>query len=236
MFLEAQQRVLESKECLASLHGRNVCAGKIVRAHIIPRSQLLQIADRGHVRAIPTRFTAIAQMKNTVFDTQDIGVGRFSALNCFCAHHDKALFAPLEDKPLTFAPEQLALLHYRAISAEAYQRRTQEDVVTTEGRKYTSSDPRRQPFYTLFEISSLAAETAEETLDRTERMLERSQFADIRAAVIRFDARPALLSVSAFRPLYDVTGERLQDFSPESAYLGMHILIANDKPVLTLTS
>jgi hypothetical protein len=79
----------------------------------------------------------------------------------------------------------------------------------TEARKYLSSDPRREGFHTLFQIHSLAAETAEETLDRTERMHERQQYADIRAAVVRFNARPALLSVSAFRPVHDVTGKKL---------------------------
>jgi hypothetical protein len=234
-FLQAHQRILESKECLAALHDRNARAGKIVRAHIIPRSQLFQIAERGHVHAVPTRLTAVARMKHSGFDTQDIGAGQFSTLKCFCAHHDKMLFAPLEDKPLIFSPEQLTLLHYRAISAEAYQRRNQEDGAAVEARKHASSDPRRDAFYALFQIHSLAAETAEETLDRTERMLECSQYADIRAVVVRFNARPALLSVSAFRPLYDVTGKQLQDFTPESAYVGMHILIANNKPVFALT-
>ncbi len=234
-FLEAHQRILESKECLAALHGRNTCTGKIVRAHIIPRAQLRQIAERGHVHAVPTRFTAVAQMKHSAFNTQDIGLGQFSALNCFCAHHDKTLFAPLEDKPLTFTREQLALLHYRAISAEAYQRRNQEDGAATEGRKFVSSDPRRDVFYTQFQIHSLAAEAAEETLDRTERMLERSQYDDICAAIFRFDGQPKLLSVGAFRPLYDLAGKHLQDFTPRSSYVGLHILIADESPALILT-
>lgn len=219
-FLEAQQRVLESKECLAALHGRDTCAGRVVRAHVIPRSQLVQIAEHGHVHAVPTRFTAVAQMKSFGFGTQDVGVNKFSTLNCFCARHDKTLFAPIEDKPLTFAPEQLALLHYRALSAEAYQRRNQEDAAAALARKYQSSDPRREIPYTIFHISSIAAETAEEALDRTEHMLERSQYADIRAVVVRFDARPVLLSVSAFRPLYDLNGRRLQDLYYDSNYVG----------------
>ena len=125
-FTQRHQHILESKECLAGLHERQACSGKIVRAHIIPRSQLNQIATQGHVHAVPTRLSAIMQMQHSTFETTDIGVRKFSVLNCFCARHDKALFAPLEDKPLNFSPEQLTLLHYRAIAAEAYQRRNQE--------------------------------------------------------------------------------------------------------------
>ncbi len=120
VFTQHYQRILESKECLAGLYSRDTCAGKIVRAHIIPRSQLLQIATRGHVHAVPTRLLSIMQMQHSAFRAHDIGAREFSVLNCFCARHDKALFAPLEDRPLIFA-EQLTLLHYRAMAAEAYQ-------------------------------------------------------------------------------------------------------------------
>jgi hypothetical protein len=41
-------------------------------------------------------------------------------MNCFCAGHDKIIFAPIEDAPLALSSEQLALLHYRAVAAEVY--------------------------------------------------------------------------------------------------------------------
>ena len=184
---------------------------------------------------MPTRLSAVMQMQHCVFDARDVGVGQFSVLSCFCAHHDKILFAPLQDRPLTFSPEQIALLHYRAISAEAYQRRNAEDGAQEECGKYSSYDPARERFYAMFQIHSLAAETAEETLNRTERILERSLYGNVRAMVARFNAQPALLSVGAFRPLYDVTGIQLQDLTENSAYVAMHVLIAEGKPVLIFT-
>jgi hypothetical protein len=103
------------KECLAA-SDQSPCEGQIIRAHIIPRSQLKQIAQNGHIVAVPTSLLAIMKMQRTRFEAKEIGVGEFSTMNCFCAGHDKLLFAPVEDAPLVFSREQLALLHYRAIA------------------------------------------------------------------------------------------------------------------------
>src|SRR4051812_74326 len=91
-FLKRYQRALESSECLAKRFGADDCDGRIIRAHMIPRSQLMQIADEGHVHAVPTRFVPISQMKRSGFAAEDIGVRNFSTLQCFCARHDKQLF------------------------------------------------------------------------------------------------------------------------------------------------
>jgi len=235
VFTQHHQRILEGKECLAGLHGRGVCAGKIVRAHIIPRSQLLQIATRGRVHAVPTRLSAVMQMQHSAFETRDIGAREFSVLNCFCARHDKALFAPLEDRPLTFSPEQLTLLHYRAIAAEAYQRRNQEESAAAVCRAYKSNDPRRDRFYWIFHTNSLAAEAAEEALKATESILEEAQYQRIRFFIARFNAEPVLLSVGAFRPRYDVNGNEIQDLMVDGVYVASHVLIADNKPALLVT-
>jgi hypothetical protein len=235
VFTQHHQRILESKECLAGLHSNEVCAGKIVRAHIIPRSQLLQIATRGHVHAVPTRLLAVMQMQHSAFETRDIGAREFSVLNCFCARHDKTLFAPLEDTPLTFSPKQLALLHYRAIAAEAYQRRNQEEAAAAACRMYELGDPRRDRFFWIFHNNSLAAEMAEDALKQTESILETAQYKDLRFLVVRFNAEPVLLSVGAFRPRYDVSGKEVQDIMLDGVYVAMHMLIADNKPALVIT-
>jgi len=234
-FLKRYQGILDSKECLSNRFGEDRCDGRIVRAHMIPRSQLIQIAEQGHVHAVPTRLSPIAQMKRSGFAAEDVGIGNFSTLQCFCARHDKTLFAPLEDVALTFTREQLTLLHYRAMAAEVHIRGNAEDAAANEGRKYLSTDPRREPFYEAFQIQSLATIAAEEHLKRTETMINLSRYDEIRAAIIRFDATPVLLSVCAFRPLYDLIGTKLQDFSEEAAYIGMHILAVDKNPALVFT-
>src|ERR1700761_8836154 len=135
-YLKRYQSILDSKECLSKRFGGNGCDGRIVRAHMIPRSQLVQIAEQGHVLAVPTRLAPIAQMKRAGFAATDIGIGNFSTLQCFCARHDKTLFARLEDAPLTLTREQLTLLHYRAQAGEVHIRGNAEDAATAEARKY----------------------------------------------------------------------------------------------------
>lgn len=235
VFAQHHQRILENKECLAGLHSRDGCGGKIVRAHIIPRSQLLQIATRGRVHAVPTRLSAVMQMQHSTFETRDIGSRDFSVLNCFCARHDNALFAPLEDRPLTFSPKQLALLHYRAIAAEAYQRRNQEESAAAVCRTYESNDPRRGRFYWIFHDSSLAAEMAEEALEETESIIENAQYQRIRFLIFRFNAEPVLLSVGAFRPRFDANGKEIQDIMVDGIYVATHVLIADSKPTFAIT-
>jgi hypothetical protein len=235
VFAQHHQRILESKECLASLYGRYECAGKIVRAHIIPRSQLLQIARHSHVHAVPTRLSSVMQMQHSAFEARGIGARGFAVLNCFCARHDKALFAPLEDRPLTFSPDQVALLHYRAIAAEAYQRRNQEESAVAACQTYESNDPRRERFFWIFRSNSLAAEAAENALKLTEIILEKSRYQDVSFLLVRFDAEPVLLSIGAFRPRYDVTGKEIQDIIVDAVYVANHILIADNKPALLIT-
>ena len=187
------------------------------------------------MHAVPTRLSAVMQMQHSAFETRDIGAREFSVFNCFCARHDKALFAPLEDWPLTFSPEQITLLHYRAIAAEAYRRRNQEDSAAAACRMYKSNDPRRDRFYWIFHTSSLAAEAAEEALKETESILEKAQYQRIRFFIVRFNAEPVLLSIGAFRPRYDVNGKEIQDIMMDGAYVASHILIADNKPALLVT-
>jgi hypothetical protein len=235
VFTQRHQRILESKECLSGLHGRDACAGKIVRAHIIPHSQLLQIATRGRVCAVPTRLSTVMQMQHSAFEAKDVGAKNFSALNCFCARHDKAMFAPLEDRPLTFSSKQITLLHYRAIAAEAYQRRQQEESAAAASRLYKSDDPRRGLFFWIFHSNSTAAEAAEDALEEIEGILEQAQYDRIGFLLFRFDAEPVLLSVGAFRPRYDVNGREIQDIMLDGIYVASHVLISDGKPALVIT-
>lgn len=67
--LKRYQSALDSKECLSKRFGGGDCDGSIVHAHMIPRSQLLEIAEQGHVHAVPTRLSPIAQMKRSAEHT-----------------------------------------------------------------------------------------------------------------------------------------------------------------------
>jgi hypothetical protein len=235
-FTAKHQRILESKRCMAAGRHGKLCAGGIVRAHIIPRSQLRQIAHKGHVYAVPTSLTAVMQMQHrSSFGAREIGLRNFSTLGCFCAKHDKALFAPIEDAPLTFSPEQLVLLHYRALAAEYYQRRNQEESANTELLRFDDYDHRADRFVWLSYINGKAAEESFYALARTKKAVDRRHYTEICALVIQFNSKPSVLAVGAFRPVYDCVGKRVQDLRQDAQYVALHMLPNDRKAAIVLT-
>jgi hypothetical protein len=233
-FTSRHQRILEYKQCLASNSG-SPCAGKIARAHIIPRSQLRKIARDGHIYAVPTKLISVMQMQHGSFAAEALGVGEFSTLNCFCTKHDKLLFAPLEDVPLTFSRKQLALLHYRALSAEYYQRRNQEEAANLELLLTDEDAPQADKFQWLSYINGKASEEAYEVFSRVESALRKRRYREMCGLIIRFKARPTVMSVGAFRPNYNVLGKRVQDLFLDCQYIAMHLLAFEGRAVLMLT-
>jgi hypothetical protein len=225
-FTERHQRFFKTKECLAA-YDHSPCCGRIVRAHIIPRSQLRQIARSGHIIAVPTSLLAVMRMQRTKFEAKEIGIGEFSTMNCFCAGHDKVIFAPIEDAPLALSAEQLALLHYRAVAAEFYQRRNQLESAASE-LNCESDEPRHFRFSWIFTWSGKAFEEAHHALIRTEKLIAAQRFTDVGSLIVRFDAPPSVIAAGAFRPQYDFAARRVQNLADECCYVAMHLLAAAD--------
>ncbi|MHC2334888.1 hypothetical protein [Bradyrhizobium sp. USDA 4454] len=232
-FTERHQRIFKTKECLAARY-QPPCRGRIVRAHIVPRSQLRHIARNGHIVAVPNSLLAIMKMQQTKFEAVKIGVGEFSTMNCFCAGHDKMLFAPIEDAPLIFSPEQLALLHYRAMAAEFYQRNNQLESAEIE-LDWESDEPQDERIAWISFCSSKALDDAHPALSRTEKLIAARRFGDVQSLIVRFDAPPAVIAAGAFRPQYDFAAQRLQNIADDCCYVAMHLLAVDGAAVLVFT-
>jgi hypothetical protein len=174
------------------------------------------------------------RMQRTEFETKEIGVGEFSTMNCFCADHDKALFAPIEDAPLAFSSEQLALLHYRVVAAEFYQRRNQQESAAAE-LDLESDEPQNFRFGWIFNWSGKAVEEAHYALTHTEKLISARRFGDVGSRVVRFNAPPAVMAAGAFRPQYDFAAQRVQNLADPCCYVAMHLLAADGAAVLTFT-
>jgi hypothetical protein len=232
-FTERHQRFFKAKECMAN-RSHSPCGGRIVRAHIIPRSQLRKIARSGRIVAVPTSLPALMRMQRTEFEAAEIGIGEFSTLNCFCANHDKTLFAPIEDAPLTFSPEQLALLHYRALAAELYQCSSRMESAASE-LDFESDEPQNFRFSWILTWSGKAFEEAHDALIRTEKMISARRFSGIGSLVVRFESPPSLMAAGAFRPNYDFEARRVQNLAHDCCYVAMHLLAADGAAVLAFT-
>jgi hypothetical protein len=232
-FTERHQRLFKTKGCFADFD--SPCGGRIVRAHIISRSQLKQIARKGRIVAVPTSLLAVMKMQRTKFEAKEIGIGEFSTMNCFCAAHDKILFAPVEDAPLAFTSEQLALLHYRAIAAQAYYCRNQQESAASE-LDWESDGPQNIRFSWIFWTSGKAFEEAWDALIRTKRLIGSRRFTDVSSLVVHFDASPSVMAVGAFRPQYDFAARRVQNLADDDCcHVAMHLLAAGSTAALAFT-
>ena len=174
------------------------------------------------------------KMQRTKFAAKEIGIGEFSTMNCFCADHDKILFAPVEDAPLTFSSEQLALLHYRAIAAEFYQRRNQQESAASE-LDWESGESQSSRFSWIFRWSGKAFEEARDALTRIEKLIAARRFFDLGSLVVRFDAPPSLMAAGAFRPQYDFAARCVQNLADACCYVAMHLLADEGAAVLAFT-
>lgn len=232
-FAERHHRFFKTKECIARAT-ESPCRGPIVRAHIIPRAQLRQIASNGHILAVPSALPAVIKMQRIGFEVDEIGIGEFSTMNCFCAGHDKALFAPIEDVPLVFSSEQIALLHYRALAAEFYQRNSQLESASSEF-DWQSGGLRNNRFFWIYIQNLKAVEESDIDLMRTEEAIAARRFGDFGCLVVRFNIPPAVLAVGAFRPQYDFSARRVQQLADDCTYVAMHLLAAGGKAVLAFT-
>lgn len=114
----AQQR--NRGRCLHYNNGARCDA--IISAHSIQKGgQLNLILEQGHVYQLSADLTTL---KSTGGKPQlkKVGINKVSTFRGMCKYHDKRLFAPIDDRPLAFDHEQIALYAYRSVCREAISR------------------------------------------------------------------------------------------------------------------
>ena len=82
---------------------------------------LKHITIRGHVLQFKTDAMP-PPMMGLFAAPERIGVNEASTFFGFCDRHDSRVFRPLESGAFNFTPERVALLGYRAICRESYQK------------------------------------------------------------------------------------------------------------------
>jgi hypothetical protein len=236
----AHRRFLKRKLCMAE-SSSDPCNSSIIQAHTIPRCQLKQIARKSHVYSGPSieeilKSTEMPLLKET-------GIGKFSTLSCFCARHDKSIFADVEDIPLVFSPRQLALLHYRTVAGELYKKLGSSEAslhnigTFSEGPQYPGS-PDGVDFYKLFNRGEqIAIRDGRAALDDCVGVLSRNAYDSLSAMVIRFRRLPSVMTVGGFYPEFDFNGRHLQTLGrPEIRYetVSFNILASEDRAAVAM--
>ncbi|HGY2657598.1 hypothetical protein ACSEON_16705 [Pseudomonas aeruginosa] len=137
----------------------------------------------------------------------------------FCGHHDKKLFAPLEDEPFTGSPQQCFLLSYRAIVWEYYAKLRSNGSasmrVALAAQK--SSSVQRQAM-DINRQTDLGLRDMQVRKNKFDECLTAGSWGDLHGLLIEFDQLFPIQCSAAWSPLIDVYGEKLQvlDYSPRT--------------------
>jgi hypothetical protein len=209
------QRFLNYKLCLAESKS-DPCNSPIIQAHTIPRSQLDQISEKGHVYSFDASMSQL-QRSGGKIGVRKFGVRQFSVLNCFCGRHDNSIFSDVENIPLTFSPRQIALLHYRTVASELYRKiraveATNHAIASFSQRRPSREDRhKRVMLEAMNDGQKLGLRDGRTALNECERILDERAYDRLSALVVSFNQMPTIMTVGGFYPEVDFNGRALQD-------------------------
>jgi hypothetical protein len=144
------------------------------------------------------------------------GIGKFSTLSCFCARHDKSIFADVEDDPLVFSPRQIALLHYRTVAGELYKKMGSSEASLHNISAFSAKNRSlRRPsalddYRTFNRGEQIAIRDGKTALDHCSDLISNHAYNNLSALVIRFKRLPSIMTVGGFYPEFDFNGRLLQ--------------------------
>lgn len=192
------------------------CAGKIIRAHTVPKSSSLKaIAKDGHVLGLKMSFESIRKNKGEP-KLESIGINHASTFNGFCKNHDDLIFAPLEKHRFQNTEQQCFLLAYRAFAKEFYAKEGAMQLSSlrhkTDRGKSVEAQMEIQTNNFLTEIGTLAAmEDLKYHKGYFDQVIESSDFSSIRAVIFTFKETPPVMVCGGTNPDFDFCGRELQD-------------------------
>ena len=178
------------------------------------------------------------------FIAREVGISQFSVLNCFCAKHDKELFAAIEDEPLVFSPKQLSLLHYRTVASELYRkvmghRATLHHLSAKSEKRPVTAEVKAAiqllRDYSLGEQMGIRDIGAAFALAEKELLSENQN--GISALIVHFKQLPSIMTVGGFLPECDYNGkplQRLGDFQALNQGISFNILSAEGHAALAM--
>lgn len=205
------------KICLASSGLLKDCKGQVIASHTVSRSGSLgAIARKSHVYSYVPSIKALDDAGGRLVPKL-VGWRTASTFPGFCAHHDKQLFAALEDVTFTGSQQQCFLLSYRAIAWEYFTKLR----VVNRGPLHAAMVARMpEPLKALMAEQSHANDLGfkDITQHKTtyDAVLEQEKWSDCHGLLIEFNGNFPIQCSAAWAPLEDIYGNKIQtlDLSP----------------------
>lgn len=220
------RKAFGGKSCLAPVPWLDNCSNKIVNAHSVPKSSSLrQIEEKGKVYSVTQNVGLIAQAMNyrpgssiiSPIEVKLNGINKASTFKGFCSVHDSAIFKPLEEaNQFTGSLEECFLLGYRALALELHKKKglfrwmdrheemergksLNQQMTMVEYRKGISANVMQ------------GKEDFDHHKSAYDQVMLSRDFRTLRGHVIKIDGPPPVMCCTAFEPLKDVEGVKLQD-------------------------
>ena len=112
------------KKCFHPSAGKVTCKGKIINAHTVSKSgSLKRIANNGKVLHFKPDINSLFETGGKLI-AKEVGVNVASTFPGFCQHHDKEMFAPVEDVEFESTQYNCFLLGFRALTKEIYTKQS----------------------------------------------------------------------------------------------------------------
>ncbi|ASO31009.1 hypothetical protein CG015_17585 [Vibrio anguillarum] len=214
--LETHSKSTKNKKvCSVSDLFPGECTSKIINAHTISKSgSLLEIAENGHVMGVKPSLSGLIK-RDGKLGLEKVGVKKASTFTGFCSVHDKALFAPLEDEPITLTEQQLFLLAYRGFCREYFQKELNKKTVDlmkeADRGQEVETQIHMQRHANLFDHGvDIALRDLRYIKSKLDPILISADFSTFKHCVIEFKSQPKVLVSSMIAPEMDFNGRRLQ--------------------------
>ena len=210
--LDAQKlKTLPHKKCMVPQSMANECKRGTIAAHTVSRSGSLGAIERdGCVYSYKVSQQSLTKTGGKLLP-QLVGWKVASTFPGFCGHHDKQLFAPLEDAAFTGSREQCFLLAYRAIVWELYAKSASKNQNSLR-HALAYKDAGLREFIDLFN-SGVELGLRDATGNKTiyDAILESKDWSKVRGVLFEFDNIFPIQCTGAFFPHADVDGIFVQE-------------------------
>lgn len=217
-----------AKKCFHSSVDAGACTKKIIEAHTVSKSgSLRKIARNGKVYHFKPDINALFDNGGKLM-LREVGVSQASTFPGFCSHHDKELFAPIEDKEFESTPRTSALLGYRAIAKEIHAKEGSKTLVPSmrmlDRGKPVQAQQLIQGFLDVYALGiNYSLRDLSLIKGRYDKAFSSQDFANSKYLVVRFSEAPHILFSGSIYPEFDFLGNILQTFGTDRSLDGIAV-------------
>lgn len=222
-FANAHQAAMkmQSKKGRCLHFSDGIQCNEIIAAHSIQkRGQLGLIAEAGHVYRLNADLSTLKETGGKPLPKK-IGVNRASTFPGMCKQHDNKLFSPIDDRPLSVDPHQVALYAYRSICREYFVKENASKTLTEMLEHQGLTPDQRRFLISATYGQSLGFERLKRHKLIYDEFLAANDFTELKFIIFGSASRWSIQASGLIFPDFDFQGHQLQNLGPETSDLDL---------------